>query len=349
MEILLLLTHTDLPGRFHSIERIERGECGELWLSEGQTLLIEPSYVRGHISVWLKDMECPQQYDYNVQEIIYTWRNHYRIRPIEKRHHHPAEYIPPNLLPSNQRTLKIFIDLYHDDFGTFRTVYHSLGGVYVQFGNMTKEMRRQIKNHFPVGFVPFGGNFKDFIKPFVEELDLLQKGMWMKCAEGDAWVIAGLGCVTADLPQGNIHAGVKNHNANFGCRMCKAPRGDLTNPAFDVLANGRYHHQTDLEIAEINSLQGTARIQMSKQYGLHDFLNPLDRLLRDRHLQTPHDVYHAVAGKVMKLLEETLNLLSKSGEETFLLHWKGIEKPQHWSHLPNPLQHLQSFMFSDVL
>jgi len=60
-------------------------------------------------------------------------------------------------------------------------------------------------------------------------------------------------------------------------------------------------------------------------------------------------VYHVVAGKVMKLLEEALNLLSKSGEETFLLHWKGIEKPQHWSHLPNPLQHLQSFMFSDVL
>ncbi|CAG8660761.1 4037_t:CDS:2, partial [Paraglomus brasilianum] len=111
---------------------------------------------------------------------------------------------------------------------------------------MTKEMRRQIKNHFPVGFVPFGGNFKDFIKPFVEELDLLQKEMWMKCAEG------------------NIYAGVKNHNANFGCCMCKAPRGDSTNPAFDVLANGWYHHQTDLEIAEINSLQGTARIQMSK-------------------------------------------------------------------------------------
>src|SRR5207237_9906629 len=138
-------------GRLRSIDRDERGQHGELLLSEGQILLIEPSYLSGHLSVWLEDMECPQQYDHNVREIIYTWRNHYRIRPIEKRHHHPAEYIQPTVSPPNQRILKLFIDLYHDDFGTFRTVYHSLGGVYVQFGNMPKEMRRQIKNHFPIG------------------------------------------------------------------------------------------------------------------------------------------------------------------------------------------------------
>ena len=204
-------------------------------------------------------------------------------------------------------------------------------------------------NHFPIGFVPFGGNFADFIKPFVEELELLQKGMYMKCVEGNVWVVAGLGCVTADLPQGNIHAGVKNHNANFGCRMCKAPRDGLTNPAYDVLLNGRYNHLTNLELAEINNLQGSARVQLLKDYGLRDFSNPLDRLLCDCHLHTPHDAYHAIAGKVTKLLEETLSLLSKSGEEAFLLHWQGIEKPPQWSRLPNPLKHLRSFMFSDVL
>jgi hypothetical protein len=46
---------------------------------------------------------------------------------------------------------KLFLDLYHDDFGTFRNVYYSLGGVYVQFGNMPAHQRKLIKNHFVLG------------------------------------------------------------------------------------------------------------------------------------------------------------------------------------------------------
>ena len=68
-----------------------------------------------------------------------------------------------------------------------------------------------LKNYFILGFVPFGVTFDDFIKPFIEEIKLLERGQIMNIQGQDYWIIAGLGVVTADLPQGNDLAGVKRH------------------------------------------------------------------------------------------------------------------------------------------
>jgi hypothetical protein len=75
---------------------------------------------------------------------------------------------------------KIFLDLYYDNFGTFRNVYHSLGGVYIQFENMLAYLRKLIKNYFILGFVLFGGNFNEFILPFIYEMKKFEQGKIMK-------------------------------------------------------------------------------------------------------------------------------------------------------------------------
>ena len=41
-------------------------------------------------------------------------------------------------------------------------------------------------------------------------------------------MIAGLGVVTADLPQGNDLAGVLRHNAAKGCRTCTVSQKSYT-------------------------------------------------------------------------------------------------------------------------
>ena len=133
-----------------------------------------------------------------------------KIRNISLEDQHFAEYITTTSPPSHEiPVLKLFIDLYYDDFGTYRNVYHSLGGVYIQFGNMPMFMRKSLKNHFVIGFVPFGGNFDEFIQPFIMEMKSLERGQIMNIQGQDYWIIAGLGVVTADLPQGNDLAGVK--------------------------------------------------------------------------------------------------------------------------------------------
>ncbi|CAG8854113.1 17933_t:CDS:2, partial [Gigaspora margarita] len=112
--------------------------------------------------------------------------NRQKIQNILLEYQHPSEYATVSLLPSeNIPVLKLFLDLYYDDFETYRNVYHSLGGIYIQFGNMPISLRQQLRNYFVLGFVPF------------------ESGQLMNIQGQEYWVIASLGVVIADLPQGN--------------------------------------------------------------------------------------------------------------------------------------------------
>ncbi|GET03978.1 hypothetical protein GLOIN_2v1878998 [Rhizophagus clarus] len=194
---------------------------------------------------------------------------------------------------------KLFLDIYYNDFGTFRNIYHSLGGIYVQFENMPACQRKLLKNHFVLRFVPFGGNFNEFILPFISEMKEFEQGKLMEVNGQDTWVIASLSVVTADLPQGNDMCGVLQHNANKGCHTCTASRESLTNFSQDVPATSKYHHITDDQFKKIfNEPATTRQRRLCTEFGLRTRPSILDRLLRERHLQTPQDVYHATAKKI---------------------------------------------------
>ncbi|KAF0488228.1 hypothetical protein F8M41_022387 [Gigaspora margarita] len=214
-------------------------------------------------------------------------------------------------LPQSENipVLKLFLDLYYDDFGTYRNVYHSLGGVYIQFGNMPISLRQQLRNHFVLGFVPFGGSFDEFIRPFIMEIKFLESGQLMNIQGQKYWVIASLGVVTADLPQGNDLAGVKRHSANKGCRTCQVSKEHFTNNNLDFKNLSRYQHITNSQFHEIAS---------SKSIQEH------------------------------KLVATKYGLCNKSQKE-FIEVWKNFEYPPHWGHLPNPISHHESFMMSDYL
>ncbi|GES98549.1 hypothetical protein GLOIN_2v1487024 [Rhizophagus clarus] len=148
----------------------------------------------------------------------------------------------------------------------------------------------------------------------------------------------------------NDMCGVLRHNANKGCRTCTASRESLTNFSQDVPATSRYHHITDDQFKEIfNEPATTRQRRLCTEFGLRTRPSILDRLLRERHLQTPQDVYHATAGKIGQLLKLTCKLFSQKGEDEFIKAWKNFEKPKKWSRLPNPISHNASFMMSDYL
>ena len=186
--------------------------------------IIPPNYIVGRVLVWLKDVSQPKFYDFQISEILYrdAATNRIQIQPVNLRHCHPSEYVVA-LNPSpvgNMKVFKFMIDIYNDDFGTFRNVYHSLGGIYIQIGNMPFNLRKQLKNHFIVGFIPFGGHFDDVMRPLLQELHQLEKGVAMDMDNETVWVIASIGLVTADMPQGNDLCDVKKQGALYGCRNC---------------------------------------------------------------------------------------------------------------------------------
>jgi hypothetical protein len=347
IKIQKLLNYSDLPRIFHSASR----GTDQLWMTDN-FILIRRSQIIKKVVIWLEDTDQIPRYEKRISEILYKHNNHYTIRPIEQRHRHPNEYITIGMPPSpNMKVFKFFIDLYYDDFGTFRTVYHSLGGLYVQFGNMTLKLRQQLKNHFLIGFVPFGGKFEDVIKPFIKDIKQLQHGIVMKIGEEEVWVTGGLGLTTADLPQGNDLTGILRQNANHGCRTCEVFKDNLTEMDYDIKKYGRYHHLTDNYFDYLQQLHDVPSLQtaFAKEHGLCIKPNVLDQLFRDRHTQTPQDAFHAVAGLGGRLLNITLESFTRDGEANFLTVWKSFEFPSYWSRQQNPISHRNSYFMSDTL
>jgi len=344
---------------FKSADRRSRADDRELWMVEEEPLYtVSPNVINTSVVVWLEDQPQPNRFDYRVREILYQnfVTHQWRIRPITQRHLHPSEYVVfPNSLPiQNMRQFKFMLDIYFDDFRTFRTVYHSLGGIYMQLGNMPFELRKRLKNHLIIGLVPFGGKFDDVMRPLLHELRDLERGVVMKIGEEDVWVVAGVGLVTADLPQGNSLADIKQQGASRGCRMCMAPQNRLTDNTYDTIDNARFHHITEQLFEQLQRLinQNASQTEINTfrvQYGLCSKPGILSSLSRDRHLQTPQDAYHAFGGKVQRLIDSTLNMLNDNGKEAFLKYWRNCEKPAHWYRLANPIAHRNSFMFSDAL
>jgi len=176
--------------------------------------------------------------------------------------------------------------------------------------------RIHLKNHFVLGFVPFGGSFDEFIKPFVIEMKNLEKGKVMSIQGNECIVIASFGDITTDLPQGNDLVGMKRHGANKGCRTCNVTKDSLTSNSLDLQLISRYHHQSDKQFKEISeALTITESKAIAAKYGLKLHLSILDQLKREQHLQSPQDVYHITAGKVQRCLKITIEALCQKGKK----------------------------------
>jgi hypothetical protein len=140
------------------------------------------------------------------------------------------------------------------------------------------------------------------------------------------------------------------HNAKRGCRSCKIKDNDSLESFNDLSEELRYHHLTDYEFEKIlnaNSLKD--KNALCTELGLKNQKPVLDNLIHDRFLQTPHDIYHAIAGKILRLMDCTFNMLNPTGNREFVKIWKEFEMPIQWHKLPNPITHRQSFMMSDRL
>jgi hypothetical protein len=218
IKVQRIYIYNELPNHFYSNARFATQES-QLWLVdqylEEGIIIINTNKIIQKIDVTIIRNSNITNGLY-IKEILYKNYGHWKLRDVNLDYMHPCEYstfIPPPLQHRSLPVLKLFIDIYYDDFGTYRNVYHSLGGIYIQLGNMPFNIRKQLRNHFVLGFVPFGGDFNEFIYPFISNMKQLEKGIVMNVQGKDCWVVASLGCITADLPQGNDLAGVKRHGA----------------------------------------------------------------------------------------------------------------------------------------
>ncbi|PKC75552.1 hypothetical protein RhiirA1_448603 [Rhizophagus irregularis] len=280
---------------------------------------------------------------------LYIHNNRSKIRQIHQQHQLPNQHNFQRLsFPLNLQHLKFFIDLYYNDFDAFGKSYYKLGGIYIQFGNMPLSMRQCFKNYFLIGLIPFDAKFADFIKPFIQQMQILQNGIIMTNYNGDKVIISGgLGMCIADLPQGNNLAGIRRHH---GCRTCEVTQEDLNNTYFDIQLNGRYCHIMDCYYKEIKQASTkSAKENIAKQHGLCLKKNILDNLIRNPYIQVPQDPYHCLAGLVRHLFDETFKSMNDEGHKIFVKIWREFEMPSSWNRLQNPITHRDSYWMNDSL
>jgi hypothetical protein len=218
-----ILTFEELPTNLQSNNRRERSH-NEVWLldrkMEDAIIIVELQNIIKVVAITIVYNEDIANTNATssifIHEILYKHQRHWKLRNVAYSYQHPSEFASLDVPVTNLPIYKLYIDLYYDDFGTFRNVYHSLGGVYVQIGNLPFDQRKKLKNHFVLEFVPFGGSFNEFIGPFVDDMKKLEKGIIMNIQGNESFVIASLGDVTANLLQGNDLTGVKRHSAIRG-------------------------------------------------------------------------------------------------------------------------------------
>jgi hypothetical protein len=79
-----------------------------------------------------------------IDEILYKHNSRWKFRSVLLDYKHPSEYAAIEPIQNNSLPVyKLFLDLYYDDFGTYRNVYHFLRGVYLQFGNLPFNLRKK--------------------------------------------------------------------------------------------------------------------------------------------------------------------------------------------------------------
>jgi len=114
-----------------------------LWLDERQLIIIDPESADTTFECRIttsdeddsdnemEDFENDQADVFFIREIVYFSPNsrHPTIRSASHRRRLPSECHRPRPPPRDgMKHLKFFLDLFVDDFGPYRNVYHSLGG-----------------------------------------------------------------------------------------------------------------------------------------------------------------------------------------------------------------------------
>ncbi|CAG8646863.1 20092_t:CDS:2 [Gigaspora margarita] len=168
---------------------------------------------------------------------------------------------------------------------------------------MPRQIRKQLRNYFVIGFVLFRGNIQDFIKLFFAKIKNLEQGFVLHLNGIDYWITGRLGVFTADLPQGNNISGILRHNAYQGCRTYKLTKDQLTSLSFDI-----YYHDQEFQLINRQTSKN-AKSRLCSQFGLRFLPGPLDSILHNHHLHIPQEAYHAIAEKNLPNLHISCHLV----------------------------------------
>ena len=114
-----------------------------------------------------------------------------------------------------------------DFFQPFTHTTYSVGVIYCVILNLPREIRYKFENMIVISVIPGPQepklNINTYLKPLVEELQELYKGVVLPCSDGittQRHIRACVACFAANIPASCKVCGFLGHNARLGCNKC---------------------------------------------------------------------------------------------------------------------------------
>lgn len=112
-----------------------------------------------------------------------------------------------------------------DWFNPFKHTKHSEGAIYMTILNLPRQKRFLQENVMLVGVIPGprepSRHLNSFLRPLVDELQILWRGVPLKNSDGHVVIVRGaLLCSGCDIPAARKVCGFVGHGAKKGCSKC---------------------------------------------------------------------------------------------------------------------------------
>lgn len=219
----------------------------------------------------------------------------------------------------NGRTFGFMLNV--DWFQPYKHVGHSVGVVYLSIMNLPREDRFKEENIMVVGLIPGpnepAGNINTFLKPLVDELKQLEKGVSIF----ENMYKAALLCVAADLPAVRKTCGFLSFSAKQGCSKCFktfksgafSEKMDYSGYEQNTLRNGFIHKQrANVTLRQVTPLAKKQKeVLLSARYSV---LNELDHFdpVRFHVIDPMHNLLLGTAKHMLKVWKESELLTNES-------------------------------------
>jgi hypothetical protein len=250
--------------------------------------------------------------------------------------------------PNRSMPILLFID----GFGIHRNMYRSLKGFYVTPANLSYSERRKISNAFTLTLGPHGANMSDITASFQEAFSSLERGIIVDINGIVSRVNVFVMAYTGDMPQQAANGGFLSHSAEIGCRTCYCPSDQKGDLQYDMVSNGRYHHETQQKRTKGNAIaQVSDRNAFWSRNGLLPNPSPLEKLTPalDLVLAQTYDIPHSEWKGLGKIMHQLLNksILTGSGLTRYVAAFQRFVPPVDWPHIQSPRSHIKSWSMSE--
>lgn len=334
---------------------------GQWFLVEDKPLEIQPSDVLAHAKFeidWPAQRSDRQSSSRTMIKGVFNVRRR-KIRSVNKLHPvrgelETARYGRKHLLSfatGAEETISLPFMLFIDDFGVHRNMYKALKGIYLSPACLPYSERRRVHHQYTVTLGPHGARTADVVDSIADSFQQLERGVSMDVHGRRIRVCAFVMGLTGDMPQQAANSGFRSHKARVGCRTCYCEDHQREDMTYNVVENGRYHHETIAIRERSLGLPQSRMLAYMKDHGLQEAepaivkLAPTLDLILGRTYDIPHSEWKGIGRLAHEVLFQAA--LSAKGISEYSNSFQWFPTPSSWSRIQNPSKYFGSWSLSE--